>query len=163
MTQIINFLTSNSLLDDERISVIKRPLFYGKYKFSLGFTPKIEDWFKFSEIKDYIISILIDSHLTANQRFFSFFLFSNNEELIKIISLNDYKFELKFLKIIDPKCYSLIQHPRPKPRKLFYNKFKFRIRFVEKFYPTHNEIINIRQHYIDIMTKLLYTCFVFNE
>lgn len=123
-------MVDTSLLADDEVVVMSRPLFYGQYPFGLGVTPVREKWFMYDELKQRIIDGLdgLDYHMQSNSRTLQYNVFSGDVSVLRWFIQNHSPFMFNHLRIIDPDCWSWTM-PDKEQRTSYYGEFNYRITF----------------------------------
>lgn len=123
-------LVNRDLLENSQIVTIQRPLFFGQYAFGLGFTPVREQWYRYLELKEFVISGLqgLDYHFQSNQRTLQFNIFSSDTTALRWLIKNEYAFMFNHLRLVDPSSWHLTL-PSPRAKTKFYGHFGWRIAF----------------------------------
>lgn len=126
--RVSHTLVDKNLLDISQINHLKRPLYFGQYAFSLGFSPNALNWSRFDELKDQIIEGLQgrDYHLTANHSTMDYHLFSNDVGVIRWVITHNGPFVLSHLRIIDKESWHL-PRARNKKKTKFYGLYSWRV------------------------------------
>ncbi len=123
-------LVDRDLLEKSQIVVVHRPLFFGQFAFGLSFTPVREQWYRYIELKEFVISGLdgLDYHLQSNQRTLQFNIFSSDTKILRWLIKHQSNFMFNHLRRVDPKAWHL-SLPKPRPKMKFYGQFGWRIAF----------------------------------
>lgn len=123
-----HMLVDKNLLDESQIFHLKRPLYFGQYAFSIGFSPNALNWVRFDELKNEIIEGLKgrDYHLTANHSTMDYHVFSNDVSVIRWLAKHNGPYTFSHLRIIDEKSWHLPK-ARMKRKTKFYNLYGWRV------------------------------------
>jgi hypothetical protein len=132
--------TDRSLLSEEDISVIKRPLFFGHHAFGVGFAPYAENWSRYDELKEFITSSLdgLDYTLQSNRRTVDFHLFSSDPTTLRWLIDHSGPFIINYLRLVDKACWHL-KLPKPRPKTKYYGEFGWRITFKDPAWGTKSD------------------------
>ena len=116
----------------ENICVLKRPLYWGKYFFTVGLSPTAQYWLDFPYLKKVLLSLKNgDDFLQSNSKTIDFWFFSNTPHLLeKLIPVEEYFF-FNHINIIDKKSWHL-KLPKPKIKTKWYDEYSWRIEFTNK-------------------------------
>lgn len=121
-------LVDKNLLDESQIHHLERPLYFGQYAFSMGFSPNALNWSRFDELKAQIIEGLegFDYQLTANHSTMDFHVFSNDVGVIRWVAGHHGPFTFSHLRIVDEGSWHLPK-ARNKRKGKFYGLYGWRI------------------------------------
>jgi hypothetical protein len=128
--RVCQSLVDKNLLDKSQISNLKRPLFFGQYAFSLGFSPVANQWVAFDDLKEKIIKGLntLDYHFHPNRSTLDYHVFSSNVTVLRWLERNQGAFQFNHLRLVNQECWGL-SLPRPKRKTKFFNLYGWRVRF----------------------------------
>lgn len=123
-------LVDKNLLDESQIFHLKRPLYFGQYAFSIGFSPNALNWVRFDELKNEIVEGLqgCDYNLTANHSTMDYHVFSNDVTVIRWLAKHSGPYTFSHLRIIDQESWHLPK-ARNKRKGKFYNLYGWRVAF----------------------------------
>ncbi len=123
------------LLDEERLRVVSRPLYHSKYKFAVGISVPVQNWNQYVEVKQQLSDALdtLEDHgyFNSNSNTMSFYLYSNNPDVLELLEPFDGTVEFTFLNIID-KAWWDRKLPPTKPKSKFYHIYNYRVRLSSK-------------------------------
>lgn len=130
MYRAVRSYVDKDLVDEDHAIIVKRALYFGKYKYTLHFSPNVTNWTDFQELDATITELLsgIDYRMISSAKALYFNLYSNDPAALNLLRwrMSD-SLEFSSIRVIDPSCWH-IQHPRPKNRGPFYHKFIYRVR-----------------------------------
>lgn len=117
-----------NLLDESQITHRKRPLFFGEYAFSIGFSPLATLWTEFDSLRERIVAGLEgrDYHFTPNRSTMDFHVFSSDVSVLKWLQRNQSSFVFNHLRLVDSE-YWTIPLPKAKKKTKFYNLYDWRV------------------------------------
>lgn len=169
------------LLDEERLRVVSRPLYHSRYKFAIGIAVPYQNWNSFHEIKQKLSDALdtLEDHgyFNSNSNTLSFYLYSDNPEVLPLLEPFDGLVEFTFLNIID-KAWWARKLPPTKAKSKFYHLFNYRIRLSKRtdfkafredvkkfqgpsvFSHTYENLFYLRDTRDMMLLKLLYSEFI---
>jgi len=123
---------NHSLLDESQIKVVKRPLFFGKYRWGLHFSPDVSVWTLYHSVRHIVFSRLsgLEYHFVGSTRALYYNIYGNDTRtLYKLIPYHN-MLEFSSLRIIAPECWHLTQ-PRPHNKGKFYHKYSYRAQLLD--------------------------------
>jgi hypothetical protein len=122
----------NGVIDEDRVSTVKRPPFFDAYKFSIGFWPSVEHWYRWDEYLEQVSKIIepFDAKLHHNRKTLSFWIFGNDPALLKEIYKIREPMVFGFIHVVDESCWDRkLRKADKRARYKFYHQFNYRVRF----------------------------------
>lgn len=128
--RVCRSFTEKDLLDQSQIINIKRPLFFGEFSFSVGFSPVREKWYLFDELREGIIAGLdgLSYSLHPNSTTLDYHVFSSDPAVLRWLERKQANFIFNSLRLVDESCWHL-PLPRTKRKTRFFEDFAWRISF----------------------------------
>ena len=135
----------------ELSSIVHRPPFYGLFVFSVSFSLDIKYFYKFEEHKEFFKGLAKNKkiYIQTDPRLMNFYIFTNDLKFILDI-LKSHKndlFEVSELRLYSIKIIEDSQigkkikaKQRKEPKKPWYNRFPYRVRFKTDLVQVCNEI-----------------------
>lgn len=140
--RIIQQLLDECKLDEERLEVKTRPLYYSKYKYTFGINVNIEQFIEFESIKKTINRALrYIAFITSNESSLYIYVYSNSPEALEIVGKLDY--DITYIHIIDKRYWDRVL-PAPKPKGLYYDKFPYRVQFDSRIDVAQFEMLTLQ-------------------
>ena len=145
MLRVSQTLIDRNKLDESQIQTVKRPLFFERFKFSIGMSLVLSSWGDYPEVKDKVTAHLqgLDCLIQSYKKSKQWFIFSSDPSVIrKVIQLS--MFDMNHLRMVDPKCWHW-KLPEPKPKGKFYGEFGWRFEFRNPSWgkdPTNQELLD---------------------
>lgn len=129
MDRISASLIHRGILDDSQVETIRRPLYFGRYSYSVGLSLKISKWSDWFLIKDQLQSFAeqFDCMLHSNSRIYQINMFSSDPKILRELMKFSW-FTFNHIRIVDRNCWNLTL-PRPKPKGKFYGEYGWRFEF----------------------------------
>jgi hypothetical protein len=130
------------LLEASQIQTVQRPLFFGTFPFAISFAPVREKWFKYDELKEFVVEGLKNSDISLQSNRFTleFHLFSGDTNVLRWLLRNQAPFYFNHLRLVDPACWSM-KLPKPQPKTKFFEKYGWRIEFKDPKWALKDENI----------------------
>lgn len=130
--KICDLMVEKEIILQENIQIIKRPLYWGKYCFTVGLSPTSQYWINFIELKSILLKVKDpDDFLQSNSKTIDFWFFSNNSRLLStLIGIEEFFF-FNHINIIDKDSWHL-KLPKPKVKTKWYDEYGWRIEFTDK-------------------------------
>lgn len=121
------------LLEADHIQTLRRPLFFGQYPFAVGFTPVRELWFKYDELKEFVVEgqKAYDHVLQSNRNTLDFHIFSGDPSVLRWLLKHQSPFYFNHIRMVDKESWSM-RMPKPKPKTKFFEEFGWRIEFKDR-------------------------------
>jgi hypothetical protein len=118
-------------LSREDVSIVCRAPYFGEYRYSLHFSPTVLNWTRFDElVKNAATMIAGRGKLTYNPATLQINLFGNDPQLLRdMVRLDEMQFNS--IHVIDESCWHW-RLPPPKPKGLYYGRYRFRVRFKDR-------------------------------
>jgi hypothetical protein len=129
MQRARDLLVDSAVLAESSIETIKRPPFFGKYRFGVGLSATPESWHEFDHNRAEVQAALHsrDCFVQSNSKTFDLYIFSNNPKVLRWIARNHRNWFVNHLRMVDRGFWHRTL-PRPKPKGKFFNQFTWRIR-----------------------------------
>jgi hypothetical protein len=155
MNKILLRLVETEKVDQSSITFQKRAKFFDKYAYRVSISPTLENWHKFDELKNEIITDLepLGAFVIAKNSY-DIYVYGNDPKILQVISKKTKNFWINAICQTN-KDYWHMPLPKSKFRNsLFYGQYKFRIKMKDKKWG-ENEI-NINQlNELDMNHKLV--------
>lgn len=121
------------LLEDSQIQTLQRPLFFGQFPFAIGFSPVRELWFKYDELKEFVVAGLKNSEhtLQSNRNTLDFHVFSGDPSILRWLLTHQSPFYFNHLRLVDQVCWNM-RLPKPRPKTKFFDEYGWRIEFKDR-------------------------------
>lgn len=145
--RVCNAFMDRELLEQSQIQTLQRPLFFGQYPFAIGFTPVREMWFKYDELKEFVVEGLKNSehHLQSNRLTLEFHAFAKDPSVLRWLLKNQKPFYFNHIRLIDPACWNM-RLPKPRPKTKFFEEFGWRIEFKDpKWGLNENNLVELQR------------------
>lgn len=124
-----NLLVDRAVMADEQVELLRRPLFFNRYRFGIGLSATPDSWYRFDEIKLAVQKGVegMDCFVQSNSRAYQVYLFSNNPKVIRWVAQNHKEWFVNHLRLVHSSCWGK-KLPAPKAKGKFFNQFTWRLR-----------------------------------
>jgi hypothetical protein len=139
--RVCRSFTDKDLLDQSQILSINRPLFFGQFAFSIGFSPVREKWYQFDDLRQEIITGLEgrDYSLHPNSTTLDFHVFSSDPAVLRWLERKQANFIFNHLRLVNESCWHL-PLPRTKKKTRFFEDFSWRISFKDPAWGSRDNV-----------------------
>lgn len=129
MYRAVQSFVRQNVLDEDRVQLVKRALYFGQYRVALHFSPTVSNWTDYNDLHASIIGELKgrDYRMVTSAKAFFFNIYTNDSEVLHQLRLISESFDFSSIDVLDPSCWH-IKHSRPKNKGRYYHKFTYRVR-----------------------------------
>jgi hypothetical protein len=129
MNSAIQSYVLKDLLDEDRVRVVKRSLYFGEYRVAVHLGPTVSNWTMYGVLLKEITDCLsgYDHRIVSSIKALYFNIYTNDPDLLLELQAKGDSLEFTSIDMVDPSCWEMKQ-PRPKNRGPYYHKYSYRIR-----------------------------------
>lgn len=126
---VVEFVDSGIGMDESKVKVIKRALFYTEYRCAIHLVPSIDYWYNIDDMIQMLRGVLLgsDHKLVVTPSRLMVNIYSNDPKVFSMIAKAKEYFYAMSVAIIDESCWN-IKHPKPRNKGKFYHKFSYRFK-----------------------------------
>lgn len=132
MYRAVQSYVRQNVLDEDRLQLVKRALYFGQYKVAVHFSPTVSKWTDYNDLQASVVDSIRgrDYRLVGSSKALYFNIYTNDPEVLRQLRLQCESFDFSSIDVIDPSCWH-ITHPKPKNKGPFYHRFSYRVRVSE--------------------------------
>ena len=129
-------MVDRNLLSESQITRLKRPLYFGQYAYSVGFSPNALNWARFDELKEGLVTGLqkFDHNLNANHSTLDYHVFSSDVGALRWLVAHNAPYAFRHLRLVSEEGWHLPK-ARTKAKSKFYNLYGWRITLRDAAWP----------------------------
>lgn len=122
-------IIDNDVLDEDRVEIVKRALYFTKYRVAIHFAPSVVNWVDYRELLTSLQEVLagLDHRLVSSDQALYFNVYTNDPKVLALLNQYSESFQFTSVHVVHKSCW-LISHSKPKNKGRFYHKFQFRVR-----------------------------------